>query len=130
LSYLAELGDWSKRYGYLDAKPNYYSESSANGPLRLKLTVGSTGIIWFCGGRKETLLHVAFYLDKLVLDDNEVADFDANDYELDPGLSEWKAKKFVGNECKELYNVIAGSYIVTLENRGNKTVSLSHVITW
>lgn len=126
-----EYPSWSLTYGYLDLKPFYFANNASMGELHLRLPVGKAGYVWLCGPAKETLLHVPIFLDPNAAED--IGKLPANNmtaYVPSPNRVEWKSKKYIGAECKELFNLPEGNHVLSIGTNGEKTISLSHVITW
>ena len=121
----AVLGDWSIKFGYKDAKPYYYTKTVDDGEIHLRVPVGDEGKVWLCGHNKESLLHATFYVEKI---DNPKT-FDKTQYVPSSSRTEWKKKKYVGAECKELHDLSYGEYVISIQP-GDKNLHLSYVVTW
>lgn len=121
-----EYGEWSLKYGYLDAKP-LWSAVGDQGEMHLKVQVGNKAIVWICGAVKESLLHAKMYLDSNVPDDK------LKGYTPSSNRKEWTKKKYVGNECKALEELPQGQHVISVSTQGapeKHTTGLSHVIFW
>jgi hypothetical protein len=123
----AELGDWSKKFGYLDSKAYYYSKTAADGEIHLKVPIGDDGRVWICGFNKEALVHAKFFVEKL----EDVEKFNPALFVPDTSKrEEWTKKKYTGAECKELFGLSYGEYVVSVASTGEKGIHISYVITW
>ena len=121
-----EYGEWSLKYGYLDAKP-LWSAVGDQGEMHLKVNVGNKNIVWICGAVKESLLHAKLYLDSNVPDDK------LKGYTPGSKRQVWTKKKYVGNECKALEELPQGQHVISISTEGapeKHTTGLSHVIFW
>jgi hypothetical protein len=121
-----DLGDWSLHYGYLDAKPLYYTQGNM-GEIHVLVNVEKVGTVWLCGAVKESLLNSTIYLDQNVKGD------DFTNYIPTSSRKKWEKRKYVGNECKEITGLPVGRHVLSISTEnsspGHKT-ALSHVITW
>ena len=125
------LGDWSIKYGYRDAKPIFIGTEKAGGEIHFQASIKHIGNMWVCGQISQSLLNVTFFLDANVKLPSNVSDYIPSSNRV-----EWKKKKFVGNECKELTGLPFGTHVITLatpqfhiHNKNHKS-GLTHVITW
>ena len=123
----AELNVWSTTYGYLDAKAIFSShKAEENGQIHFKVKVARPNEnIWICGQVKESLLHARFYLDA-----NAGATAEKGKYTPSSTRVEWTKKKYINNECKELYELPEGHHVISVENGGDKNIEISHLLTW
>lgn len=124
---LETLQDWSLHYGYLDAKPLWMVQGN-QGPLHLRVEVGSFKTIWLCGHRKEGLKHAEFYLDR-----NVPVESDRSMYVQSSKRELWTSKAPVGPECVAINDLPQGKHVLSIETpkAPEKHVhELSHVIMW
>ena len=122
---LAELGDWSLKYGYLDAKPVYHAAGSGAGEIHIRLKVGDEGIVWICGGLKEAI----FYVEPI----SQPEKFDGSQFTPNPAIrKEWKnLRDTPAGDCRELAGLNPEEMIFSIvSNNENHAVSLTHAITW
>lgn len=121
-----EYGDWSLHYGYLDAKPLWYAPGPESGEIHIKIEINHMNEIWICGNNKESLMHSTIYLDKNV--EKRLTDYvPSNDRIL------WDKKKYVGNECKSVIELMPGIHVLSIStntSHANHKTSISHVIQW
>ena len=119
-------GEWSLKYGYLDNKPNYNGAKNTTGELHIKLKIGENPTVWLCGGGKEPLKFLKYYLDKDVKNPGP-------DYVPSSNREEWTKKKYMGYECKAILDLPKGEHVLSISNAApqkDHTASLTHVIMW
>lgn len=121
-----ELNTWSNTYGHLDAKALFAShKAEENGEIHFKVKINRPNeFIWLCGQIKEALLHAKFFLDP------NVTTAEKGKYTPSANRVEWTKKRYVKNECKELYEVPEGEHVISIINGGEKNLELSHLLTW
>lgn len=119
----AEESDWSKHFGYLDAKPTYRSKGKEE--LHLQITINeANNFLWLCGLSKESLAHAVFYLDQ----DVEVSPTDKASYVPSAKRVVWEKKRYAGFECKEVQELPTGKHVLSIANGGEKTLEITHII--
>lgn len=123
---LAEYGEWSVHYGYLDAKPQF-TGTSAQGEISLRIHINETDKIWLCGATKESFMHTIVFVD---LDVPNVA---LTNYVPSTSRTVWHKKKYLGFECKAILELPKGSHVIGLltnSTNAKHTTSLTHVIMY
>ena len=122
-----KVTDDTKKYGYIDHKPAYYSLGMSDaGEIRIKAELGSSLYCWVCG---ENLQDKAlFYLDANVLLYDEVS------YHPVDNRIVWDRKLSPkGENCVELHGLPKGEHVLSITNKPtypHARLSLTHVIFW
>jgi hypothetical protein len=121
--------EWSLKYGYLDEQRAYHSNATS-GDLYFKIEVGSQPHVFLCG----YMVKEAFKYANFLLDLHVKADRLANYKPSDPDTRvQWQHKKYIGDECKKLYDIPQGTHVLTvrvLDNEKSHKIGISHVIMW
>ena len=128
--------EWSKKFGFLDTKPEYSSKGEDDGEIHLRVKTGRSDVVWICGIAKDSHKHSKFYIDlNTSMEDIESHtatrsnNNEQKEYEPTNDRVEWNKKKYVQNECTELYELPKDStHIISVSSKG--LAQITHVITW
>lgn len=120
-----ELGDWSKKYGYLDAKPGYSVPTNDTvSELHVAVKVNALDILWICGNGKTALASAEFFLDTNVKLPSKKALYQPSEQR-----QAW-SKIHDHADCRELYELPKGEHVLSVKNKGGQLLSVTHVVTW
>lgn len=120
-----ELGDWSLRYGFLDAKPYFFSKDRGNAlELSFRVTITRVSSVWLYddGGRS---IHGCE-----VLLDPDVDPLTFPAYTPSSNRKVWPHHLQHAEGSLQLFNLPNGTHVITLVKPLDADVRLSHVITW
>jgi hypothetical protein len=148
--------DWTVKYGYLDAKPEYSSKGSEQGEIHIKVTIGETNHLWLCGTAANSHTHSTVHVDlNPQFTEARVGESGETQQEQDqsepartingvpismiPATSKlgytpsadrvpWKHMKYVGFECKNIHSLPTGTHVISISSE--QYSQITHVVMW
>ena len=106
------------KLGHLDGRASYYMDMPINGEFSFKCKIGTVTDLVVCGSNYIWHLKDVQFLIDINGTTNVRAGGSGNGtvYTPSPNRVVWKQKKYIGKECKMLYNLPRGEHVISVRS--------------